>query len=361
MSNAAKAEKLIDSTAVQEAGGFMDLDMRGSFVDTIDAWSGLARLSLDPQNIGEPPKLEYLPRFGEMFDMLGISEQEAGSIFDSWMTYNAFNRVLSGGLWAVIGDIDGEMHIAKSRQIGRMSQNVLGLLNHAVSLDLDELHGAIDTFGIHHFDRHSPSAIRRQLERWEAGDEAVSNVFVVAHADNNGNLRKSVKRAKALIEHEGTFVFEAGSAVDLSKIMVAIGSRERQANRKPAVKNIVIEAHGYREGIALGVDGKYTEGVTVSDYTDSVKGADKIGATANDYRRHLGDEFRIILGGCEAAAGKRGINIARAMSEGHHTTVKAPRHKISGIARVNLQGDTTYQRSKFIRTKAVTYTAGAET
>lgn len=59
----------------------------------------------------------------------------------------------------------------------------------------------------------------------------------------------------------------------------------------------------------------------------------KIGAELNDFERHLGKDFEVILQSCSTAGegNGNGKNIAEAMSEGHKTEVSASNVSIHAL------------------------------
>ena len=152
--------------------------------------------------------------------------------------------------------------------------------------------------------------------------------------------------------------FEAESELDIAKIIVEVGKHERRFGRDPmqtnAIKNILIHAHANAQALSLGPDGQKLD---LQDYTNAErKNANpKTKLRINDYRRHLGNNFRVLLQACSTAGETvDGMNIANKMAEYHNTRVEGSPFITSGMLVINPDGSVTYSTTQG-KVDSVTY------
>lgn len=270
------------------------------------------------------PKLDMLPRLQERMRSLGLDDDLAYSMFDSWSTYDEATKAFEYGYIQPLKDrIGGEStleEIAKN-QARAYTYNIYKMEEFAASYGKDKLMAVIQTFGIYNFARHDPVKLAEQLKAWQDG-ELIKTVIVDPRNDWN-----AFDKSNCDFEGEfagGVFHFEANSGADISRIAVNVGNHERSSDRKPAVRFFIIHAHGSPEGMEVGVTG---ESIGTGDYKDI-----KPGNKANDYKRHLGQGFELVLLSCSTAGPTaKGTNIAEAMSKHHGVTVHACNRATTGL------------------------------
>jgi hypothetical protein len=286
-------------------------------------------------------QLSDLPFLEKRLRGTGLSDELVLDIFKSWSTYSALNQhyynnrstLAKGGK---LEDID-----VKNISIDQ-SQAFLGQMK-ALEKSLEVL-GAentqeiIDSFGIYNFSRHKTEDLGNQLERWKSG-EKVQSVVVEARADWNSYTGKGAKFSDEV--GDGVFYFEANSGTETARVAVNVGQRERSLGREPDVSRFIVHAHGNSRGMIMGVN---DERINISGYLEAMEKAQKIRSTeSNDFKRHLGPNFEVILQSCSTAGEIAGSkNIAKMISETHGTTVKASEFTIYGV---NILSDGSVQFS----------------
>lgn len=281
------------------------------------------------------PKLDELPRLQERMHFLGLDDDLASSMFDSWSTYDEATKALMNGyVQSLRNNFGGEGtldQIAKN-QARAYTYNIGKMEEFAASYGKDKLMAVIETFGIYHFARHDPAKLAEQLSAWQSG-KPVKSVVVDPRSDWN-----SFDKSNCDFEGEsagGVFHFEANSGVDISHIAVNIGKHERSNGREPAIRFFIIHAHGSPEGMEVGTTGK---GISIGDYTGL-----EPGNRANDYKKHLGQGFELVLLSCSTAASTaNGMNIAETISQHHGLTVHACSSTTSGLS-ISSEGAINFQ------------------
>ena len=271
----------------------------------------------------------------------GLSEELMTDIFKSWSTYSAIGKHFysqSGSKNPTEKPSDSTLRsIAMDQKEAFMTQ-VKAIEKSFDVLGPENTTEIIQEFGIYNFSRHKTEDLGNQLERWKAG-EPIQTVVVDARADWNSFAGKQAEFQDEV--GEGVFYFEANSGSDAARIAVRAGQRERALGREPNVSRFIIHAHGSPQGMLLGVDG---ERIMVDGYLQAMEKAQKIGATeSNDFKRHLGPNFQVILQSCSTGAEIDGSkNIAQMISETHGTTVQASDVMIYGV---NILSDGSVQFS----------------
>ncbi len=259
--------------------------------------------------------LESFPEIAHQLKSLGVNTSLAEDIFTTWATYNSL-QVHSysdeNGFQSIDTEPDGSVMEQIIRNQSRAITFQLNAIKkyHAEFGD-QELKQVIDVFGIYNFSRHELPVLHDQLARWSSG-QAVETVVAEARADWNSFSGKMIDFEDESLK-PGVFYFEVNSATELSKLAVSLGQRERQLGREPDISRFIVHAHGNPTGMLLGVN---NEKLNLDLYAEAAKSRAKIsGAERNDYVRHLGPNFTVILQSCSAAGGTNGINIASKMSE----------------------------------------------
>jgi hypothetical protein len=300
--------------------------------------SGDSRLT----NPEQKPKLANLPEVSSRFEKIGIEPELAESMLESWLTYSALGRRLDhdGTVKSEITDkdIDGSLVEYGDRLITHLD----ALSDYVEQFGIEETKTLIDTFGIYNFIRYSPDQLHNQLLSWQSGEIPARNIVISARADWNGAISETGNEFRQVFGDEGFYCFEANDRGMLAKIAVAIGDRERAAGRNPesinALENFVIHTHASPEGLLLGTK---DEGLTVEDY----KAEPFNGRSANTYKRHLGDRFRVILKGCSTASEAiSGKNIAESISDHHDIRVEGSKMITSGSIIIEPDGTVKFNQ-----------------
>lgn len=286
------------------------------------------------------PAWENLPALRARFAELGIDEEQGKAIFRTWSSYRALSRKMYND-----GTTDFNFRNPTSDQIKaamidqpRVIAEQLGALtNYAEKYGNDELQKVIDTFGIHNFSRYRGELLHAQLEFWEKGEVPVKNIVASALSDWNGAVNKVGSDYVDVFGRDGLVFFEVGSPTELAEVAVLVGKRDREHGRNPletnSVENFLIDAHANARSITLGVDG---EALQVADYVAAEKDQQKNNFRVNDYRRHLGNRFRLILHACKTAeVTQSGRNIKDAIGTGHDVRVEGSTEITNGAITIN--------------------------
>jgi len=289
--------------------------------------------------IEQKPTLADLPETRARFEQLGISPEHAEGMLDSWLTFSAHNRRLyndseRGG--ATAEDIDATL----AEQSGQLLKQTKALTNYVERFGIEETIELSNTFGIYNFIRYHPEQLHNQMISWKSGEVPTRNVVVSARADWNSAVSDVGKSFERVFGEDGLFNFEVNDRIELSKVAVSIGNRERAMGRDPetdnALDNFVIDGHANPKGILLGTQGQHLD-------TDDYMREPLNGQRANTYRRHLGSNFRVILKACSTAAEVAyGINIAKAISSHHDVKVEASKEHTSGDIVIGSDGKVVF-------------------
>ncbi len=298
------------------------------------------------------PRLEDVPSLQEALSRAGLSPDVAKDIFATWNSYPALSADPSR-----LGDPSNssvspqDVEEATLKQRAMISSQVEALIGYADEYGKDELASIITTFGIHNFSRYRPGQLHQQLMDWNDPSKSFENVIVSAVADWNGTLSRAGSQLMSQ-KSDSSIYFEAGGPTSLAKDLVAIGDRDRAYGRDPlkdsSVKNVIIYGHSNSDIIQLGVNG---EGITVSDYVEvpGNKTGIKTGIKSrlNDYRRHLGNDFRLILKSCSTTGSPSGVrNIAETLSDEHGVKVAGSPLPTTGEIIINPDGEVFFQVNK---------------
>ena len=273
-----------------------------------------------------------MPLLQKKMTELGLSPELVKDIFDSWRTYDEFiinaNEEFShSGEHMQEPPNEAILNLIAKKQAEAISTQFESLKSFANTYGLETMQQVIANFGIYNFSRHGAEKLANQNERWIAGEKVRS---VVAEARSDWNAISGKEPIFEELQGEGVFYFEANSGLQLAQLAVEIGRRERANGREPDITNFIIHAHGSPDGMVMGVNG---EEINTRLYREAAAKNGRIGATErNDYSKHLGENFEIILQSC-STAGDNGDeeNIAGLMSKAHDTRVLASPVTISFI------------------------------
>ncbi len=238
------------------------------------------------------------PEIAVHLGSLGLEPKLAQSIFASWSSYSALD-----GLLARTDEDHENIPISQNlaneaiiNQTEMIMWQLESISHFAKEYGNDVLKDVIETFGIHNFGRYNAARLHQRLLDWKSGSVSATNVIVSAHADWNGSFGRGVEASIDELGRNGTFCFEANSATDIARVAVSIGNHERKNNRQPQVDNFIIRAHGDPEILELGISEEWPaiNALTVRKYLHAENQREKIHAVINNYRRHLGDGFRLV-------------------------------------------------------------------
>lgn len=306
--------------------------------------SGDSRLT----NPEQKPKLANLPEVSSRFEKLGIEPELAESMLESWLTFSALDRRLyhDGTVKSEITDkdIDGSLVEYSDRLITQLN----ALSDYVEQFGIEETKTLIDTFGIYNFIRYSPDQLHNQLLSWQSGERPARNIVIGARADWNGAFSDDGFELEKLLGDEGLFFFEVNDRTSLAKVAVTTGNRERRAGRNPEItnpiENLIINAHASSTGLLLGTQ---NQRLGVEDYkTEPLNGQ-----RANNYKRHLGSKFRVILIACSTAGEvKEGKNIAESISDHHDIRVEGSKMITSGNIIIEPDGTVKFNQGNLLAT-----------
>ncbi len=284
-----------------------------------------------------------LPHITERLIAKGLPSEVVDSMVSTWLSYSAFTKFYfkedhfefpSGPLPS--GDVS---EIARDQVLAIRSQ-LKAFESFADTYGMETVQGVISTFGIFNFKRYDPAKLREQLWRWEAG-EPIKSVVVEARHDWNTFTGDKVKFAEEV--GDGVYSFEAGSPAACARVAVQAGKHERDAGREPSVDRFIIRAHGNPDGMLLS---DTPEGfLKTANYTEAARKREKIGSReANNFRRHLGSGFEIILESCSVAGYNVGrMNIAQRIKETHDAKTTGSKISVGGLT-IAADGSVTYNK-----------------
>ncbi|MEK7599478.1 MAG: hypothetical protein AAB462_00370 [Patescibacteria group bacterium] len=275
-----------------------------------------------------------VPMIGSRLAKLGLSPELSKDMFEAWGTYQAYaNRAFEGGN---SDDLPQEapdeqtMSSIVDKQAEAIKYNLESLESFAEEYGVETMQQVIDNFGIRNFARYKAPELIEQNERWLSGDGAAKSVVVNARSDWNSYVGKGAIFEKT--DQEGRFIFEAGSGAEVAKVAVRVGQRERVAGRQPNVSDFIVHAHGSPNVMVMGPNG---ESIDTKAYHEAALKRQKLHNTElNDYKKHLGENFQLILYSCSTAgeSDEAGTdNMAETMSEAHDTKVLASDVTVSGL------------------------------
>ncbi|HTE57952.1 MAG TPA: hypothetical protein VK694_04365 [Verrucomicrobiae bacterium] len=268
------------------------------------------------------PQLADLPGIQEHLTSLGLDEQLASRLFETWRALDRFPK-------SILEDKDKDdkakqeafdTEFALQKEMMQSQVRALSKLIEAYSLQ--EATYMVETFGIQNFNRYKPEQLHKQFVDWTSGRVAPRNLVISAQGDHNSFMSNIGSEYTSQLKQEGLFFFEAGSATELAKIAVAVGQRERNANREPDLQNVIIAAHGEYRGLILGPRG---EALSIFQYIHQINSRGQVGARPNTFTKHLGNSYRIILHAC-STAGEGGI--AYHMRDTHDRTISSASHRV---------------------------------
>ncbi len=291
-------------------------------------------------NIESKPKIVDLPELSQRLESLGIPPQLAQEMFASWASYSSLRRRLykNDEMRTSVNpeDIDGTL----AEQGQRIAQQAEALTTYVERFGAEEALAIIETFGIYNFMRYRPELLHEQLISWKSGALTVKNVVVGARSDWNGAVDDVGSSFHKLFGDDGLFFFEANDSTELAKVAVAVGNRERANGRIPeevsGLENFVIDGHANPEGILLGTEGQR---IDTDDYLLGLPNSQK----SNNYQRHLGKRFRVILKACSTAGEVTyGKNIAESIADYHDVKVEASKEITSGSIIIDPDGTVRF-------------------
>ncbi len=262
---------------------------------------------------------------------LGLPRDVAEEMLASWTTHEAYIRNFYSSeedKFSLPKEAPDQEVLAKlaKQQSDALQFQLDSIEAYEKAYGQESLNEIINNFGIYNFGRYRQLELYEQNQRWLSG-EPVGSVVVNARFDWNSYTGKNPVFQDE--QGKGVFIFEANSGTETARIAVRVGQRERQQGRQPDVKRFIVHAHGNEDGMTIGTSG---ESIDTRMYRQAARDRTKIpGSEVNDYKKHLGENFEVILQSCSTAGENVGPNIATVMSEGHDVKVTASSVTISGL------------------------------
>lgn len=299
-------------------------------------------------DIEQKPKLADLPEIRARFEHLGITPELAEGMLESWLTYSALGRRLynDGEMRSEATGEDIDSTLAEQGE--QLVKQVEALTNYVERFGIEETIALTNTFGIYNFIRYKPEHLHGQILSWQSGELPARNVVVSARADWNGAVSDAGTSFERVLGEDGLFCFEVNDRIELARVAVAIGNRERAMGREPeevnGLDNFIIDGHANPNGILLGTRGQHL------DATDYMREPFN-GQRANTYRRHLGSKFRVILKACSTADEvEYGKNIAEAISDHHDVRVEGSKVATNGGIVIEPDGTVRFNGGEVLST-----------
>lgn len=299
-------------------------------------------------SVEQKPKLADLPELRARFEHLGIASGLAESMVESWLTFSALRRRLyrDGRMETKASAVD--VNAGATEQGYHIVKQLDALTTYMEQFGIEETVALTSTFGIYNFIRYNSGQLHDQLLSWQSGEPPAKNILVSARSDWNGAVSDAGKSFETTLGSEGLFCFEVNDEVELAKVAVATGIREREMGRKPeednVLENFIIDGHANPDGILLGTD---RQALSTADYTREPLN----GQRANNYRRHLGSKFRVILKACSTAAEVAyGKNIAETISDHHDVRVEGSKTITKGSVVIEPDGTVRFNDGEVLST-----------
>lgn len=299
-----------------EEAAISDLVLQADLLEGyIDAYETIEYPLTSFKNAYEKPKATEVTEALSRLGALGLSSELAEEIFAAWSTYDAYTIAHysnAEGFMPPESEPDQQrlQHMAREQSEAIIKQ-LKSIEAYAASYGTEALIETVDVFGIYNFARYDAAELYDQLARWKSG-ERIQTIVVNSRADWN-SISKDGPRFEEGVG-DGVFKFEANSGVDVARVAVQAGRYERAHKREPGVKRFILHAHGSGKGLAMGSRG---ESIDISDYQEAARNSRRIGSRdTNAYKRHLGDDFELILQSCSTTDGGE-RSIAKAMSRRH--------------------------------------------
>jgi len=282
---------------------------------------------------------------GVFFDNLGIPEKISVKMFGAWDSYDPIIRIIGypedpkEEQKLVKAITDEQIADAALHSANRLYARLNAVQEYQKAYGTEELLDLHNTFGIVHFSRAPARQFHNQMLRWngqvqdENGTitdtgvkEPAVNMNVACTDDHNDAFSEIAGKFFADFGEEGSFYFEASKRKDVSRAIVKVGDRERAAGRNPEedsfMEIVMVSGHGSPRTVQLGP----FEEINLAAYTQAMLGMNKLNdmggnAVPNDYSRHIGHGYRVILNAC--SAGKK-VVLSINISEMINATTGAP-------------------------------------
>ncbi len=316
------------------------------------------------------PELRNMPELTRQFDQMGIGQEEGNEILRTWSSYSEIKKTEYNARDGKV--FPSEEPFIVTAQTAEILKQYKSLSEYGATYGAEEARLVIETFGIHNFRRYKPELLHNQMESWRKGEVPAQNILISARADWNGAMQTVGETYGNILGTEGTFFFEAQDTREMAIAAVKTGNRERSHGRKPDLKNVVIDAHATSNFLRLGQPHQHHDGkgeddgtLSIANFINAQKGRKAMGGGVNDYQRHLGKNYRIILQACSTAGEViGGANIAQTISADHNTRVEASPVNTSGSITIEADGSVIFRVSDDEKigatAPAVTYISGEE-
>lgn len=291
-----------------------------------------------PENLelGDSNKGGNLSQLKEVLKDLKIPHELLVKLFRSWMAYDEINVAKR---WSEKVEFDDIRQSVVNDAMSTIYRHITNTQEYVKQYGSEELVELNKVFGIVNLNRATPEEFHDQLLRWKDPKVVIKNLELAnTDADWNGAFSSAATDLFEMFGREGSFYFEVGTAADVGRALVQAGAREHQAGRNPAenptLENLIIAGHGNPEGIVLS----YGHRINVQAYDRAAAGQKKLNknrvkARFNDYVKHLGNKYRVILQAC-STNGKSmySMNISQRMELAHKVRdMQAPTANSAGF------------------------------
>lgn len=296
----------------------------------------------------EYPSVHLNDSTRQMLQSLGLQESEIADFEQNWCDFDAFNAhvyTIDSKGQALDFPIDVVDKIV-DRQTDVIFSQLKSLVIYIERFGVEEMRYIAEVFGIYNFIRYDPEKLHQQWLDWNSGEKPVENIVISAQHDWNGAFLNHFQSNIEEGLQDSPYYFEASSQAELGRIAVALGDRERRHHRDPEsgnfVEHIVVAGHATPDIIVLGNEEGDT--LTVDHHVQAARGREQLrGSRNNDYRRHLGSNYDVILIGCSAGGSpKHEHNIATALSDEHDTLVHASPFPVTSSFTISREGTVEF-------------------
>lgn len=319
--NPEKLDRLISDVQLQSQ--IYDL-----YMDTLNSFE--YPITEAAPNVFRPEALTLLQT---RLDSIGLPAEVAQEMIESWSTYKSFSDTYynneSGRFEYPKEPMDEKtLHTIASKQVEAFRHQLFSLEDVVDKHGIETAKGIIKEFGIYNFARHTTEALVDQYERWTSGEE-VKTIVVESRSDWNSFAGQHPEFKGE--SGQGVFYFEASSGRETARIAVRVGQRERKLGREPDVDRFIINAHGSPDGLNMGP--KKNDRIDLKLYREAAQNATIISAREiNDYRKHLGPHFTIILQSCSTGSRRTdAVTIASIMKGRHDAETNSYDYSIRGL------------------------------
>ena len=286
------------------------------------------------------PRFSDMPAMADRLSNLGLSENLGAAVFKSWATFD--NKRLKELRLQERGEKLPDPANLVIGQVAAFEAQLGAIEEFSETYGQETLKQVMNTFGIYNFSRYKKEELYEQMKNWTNG-EKIDTVIVNARSDwNSYSDNKAIQLDEST--SKGMYVFEANNARETARVAVITGQHERTFGREPDVGIFIVYGHGNPNAITMGVNG---ESINTAAYQVAANNRESKGlrnSEINDYVRHLGENFSIVLYSCSTAGEAEGVakNLANTVSESHDAPVTAAAEVVYGLM-INSAGKVEFK------------------